>query len=64
METDEYLFGPIVQGGNQLGPDGRSPDVDVTHRDSIVLNGGLYLPFKEKPAAHCGGKPGGGCGWG
>lgn len=68
VETDKsfdgYLYGPIVQGGNQLGPDGRSAVVDVTYRDSIVLNGGLYLPFKSKLVAQCEDPPGDGCGWG
>eukprot|EP00579_Thalassiosira_antarctica_P002159 CAMPEP_0201870776 /NCGR_PEP_ID=MMETSP0902-20130614/3844_1 /ASSEMBLY_ACC=CAM_ASM_000551 /TAXON_ID=420261 /ORGANISM="Thalassiosira antarctica, Strain CCMP982" /LENGTH=114 /DNA_ID=CAMNT_0048396547 /DNA_START=35 /DNA_END=375 /DNA_ORIENTATION=+ len=49
VETPGYLYSPVVvPGGNQLGPNGRSPVVDVKYRVVIdFLNGGLYLPFEE-----------------
>ena len=54
IETEKYVFGPIVQGGNQFGQDGRSPTVGVTFGKTISLNGGLYLPFSSSIVSSAG----------
>ena len=64
VETDGYLYGPVVGGGNQLGPDGRSPEVEV-HSSVVVDNllGGLFLPFEEICDGRCS-EAIEDCGWG
>jgi len=38
--------------------------IDVTYRDVIVINAGLYEPFKSTCMEHCGGEEIKECGWG
>ena len=46
--NDNYVFGPVVEDGNQMDPNGASPAIVVTYGDAIPgLDAGMYLPLSS-----------------
>ena len=41
---DPYVFSPVVDGGNQIYPNGTSPIVNITYDDDQEVGVGMYQP--------------------
>lgn len=53
VETDDYLYSPVAEGGNTLDSSGRSPETVVTSGVVVTFDGGLFEPFAALCRGQC-----------